>query len=132
MDLLHVIIKESGLTGITSMKILAGNLSASGNRKNYNEVWFSSDLKFDDKYVLKCNMFPKKYVSVNEEFFNSISLDNRKLIQTNLINFGYNSTIDGIWGKRTSSAVQKFVEIKKLQNENSTEVIFKKIISLKK
>ncbi len=113
------------------MKILAGNLSAFGNRKNYNEVWISSDLKLDDEYVLKCNMFPKKYVSVNEEFFNSISLDNRKLIQTNLINFGYNSTIDGIWGIRTSSAVQKFVEIKKLQNENSPEVIFKNILSLK-
>ena len=76
----------------------------------------------------------KKIISlnINEKIFNSLSLNDRKLIQTNLINFGYNSTIDGIWGKRTSSAVQKFVEIKKLQNENSAEVIFQNIISLNK
>ncbi len=90
-------------------------------KSSYNECFFeqhSDSLEFGAKKI--------------KQHFNSLSLDNRKLIQTNLINFGYNSTIDGIWGKRTSIAVEKFVEIKKLENENSPEVIFKKIISLKK
>ena len=41
--------------------------------------------------------------------YNSLNLQDRKRLQKILIEYGYNSKIDGIWGSGTKKSLKKFV-----------------------